>query len=175
MYVGSGSNQIVVNGLLPTSPAVQVTPARGTIGFAELNTITDTIYVNSLGTHAGEVNLTLTVSPPGVAYSFVPASVSLTATNKSVATKLSILPAAAVLPLGDNYTALVQASAAGGSTGYAPIRLLMRSAMFTSITKIGCNSSNQMDVSLSWQINGSSVSSLWIQDTATPAFPGRRD
>lgn len=91
-----------------------------------------------------------------------PASVSLTATNKSVATKLSILPAAAVLPLGDNYTALVQASAAGGSTGYAPIRLLMRSAMFTSITKIGCNSPNQMDVSLSWQINGFSVSSLWI-------------
>jgi hypothetical protein len=26
---------------------------------------------------------------------------------------------------------------------------------------------------VSWQINGSGVPSLWIQDTTTPAFPGR--
>jgi hypothetical protein len=173
VYVSSGSNQVVVYGLLPTNPAVQVTPVHGTLGFAELNTIIDTIYVNSLGNYTGQVNLTLTGLPPGVKYSFVPASVSLTATNKVVATKLTISPADAVLPLSDNYTALVQASAAGGSTSYAPIRLLMRSATFTSVTKIGCNASNQMDVSLSWQINGSAAPSLWIQDTTTPAFPGR--
>jgi hypothetical protein len=81
----------------------------------------------------------------------------------------SASPAAAVLPLSDNYTVLVQANSAGGIS-YAAIRLLMRSAMFTSVTKIGCKSSNQMDVSLSWQINGSAAPSLWIQDTTTPSF-----
>jgi hypothetical protein len=75
--------------------------------------------------------------------------------------------------LSDNYTVLVQASAAGGGTSYAPIRLLMRSAVFSSVTDAGCNSSDQMNVSLSWQVNGSGAPALWIQDATTPAFPGR--
>jgi hypothetical protein len=173
VYVSSGSNQVAVYGLLPTTRAVQVTPAHGTLAVTALNMLTDTVYVNSIGNYTGQVSLTLTGLPPGVTYSFTPASVSLTSTNKSVATNLSISPAGAALPLSGNYTVLVHASAAGGSTSYTPIRLLMRSASFTSVTKIGCNASNQMNVSLSWQINGTLAPSLWIQDTTTPAFPGR--
>jgi PQQ-like domain len=173
VYVGSGSNQVVVYGLLPTTPSVEVTPQLGTLAFTALNTKAENIFVNSVGGYTGQVILTLTGLPPGLTYSFAPASVNLTSMNTSVATSLSISPAGAVLPLSDNYTVLVQASAAGGSTSSAPIRLLMRNALFTSVTKVGCNSSNQMSASLSWQINGSAVPSLWIQDTTTPTFPGR--
>jgi hypothetical protein len=172
VYVASGSNQVAVYGLLPTTPTVEVAPAYGTLAFTALNTKSVYVFVNSVAGYTGQVNLALTGLPAGVTYSFTPASVSLTSTNKSVATSLSISPAGAVLPLNDNYTVLVQASA-GGSTSYAPIRLLMRSAVFTSVTKVGCNSSNQMDASVSWQINGSGSPSLWIQDPTTPSFPGR--
>ncbi len=173
VYVASGSNQVAVYGLLPTTPSVQVAPSLGSLTFAALNAKNDNVYVNSFGGYTGQVTLTLTGLPPGVTYSFNPATVKLTSTKTSKVTVLSISPANAVLPLIDNYTVLVQASAAGGGTSDAPIRLLMRSALFTSVTKVGCNSSNQMNASLSWQINGSSAPSLWIQDATTPAFPGR--
>ncbi len=173
VYVGSGSNQVAVYGLLPTSPTVLVTPALGTLGFTALNAKNSTVYVNSVGGYTGKVSLTLTGLPPGATYSFLPAALTLTSTKTSVATKLTISPADAVLPLSDNYTVLIQASAAGGGTSYAPIRLLMRSALFTSVTKVGCNSSNQMNASLSWQISGSASPSIWIQDATTPSFPGR--
>jgi hypothetical protein len=172
VYVSSGSNQVAVYGLLPTTPTVEVTPAYGTLAFTALNTKTVVIFVNSVAGYTGHVSLALTGLPSGMTYSFTPASVSLTSTNKSVASTLSLSPAGAVLPLSDNYTVLVQAGA-GGGTSYAPLRLLMRSATFTSATKVGCNSSNQMNASVSWQINGSGSPSLWIQDATTPAFPGR--
>ena len=172
VYVSSGSNHVGVYGLLPTTPTVQVSPAYGTLAFTALNTKSEAVFVNSVAGYTGQVNLTLTGLPPGVTYTFTPASVTLTSTNKSIASTLSLSPAGAVLPLNDNYTVLVQASA-GGGTSYAPLRLLMRSATFTAVTKVGCNSSNQMNVSVSWQINGSSSPSLWIQDATTPAFPGR--
>jgi hypothetical protein len=173
VYVASGSNQVAVYGLLPTTPSVQVAASLGTLTFAALNTKNDNVYVNSLGGYTGQVSLSLTGLPPGVTYSFNPATVKLTSAKSSKVTVLSISPADAVLPLSDNYTVLVQASAAGGGTSYAPIRLLTRSAVFSSVTNAGCNSSNQMNVSLSWQVNGSSAPSLWIQDATTPAFPGR--
>ncbi len=173
VYVGTGSNQVVVYGLLPTAPTVLVTPAIGTVAFTGLNTDSAYIYVNSLGGYTGKVSMALSGLPPGVSYSFTPATVNLTSKAQSVTTTLSISPAGAVLPLNDNYTVLVQATTAGGTKSYTPIRLLMRSAQFTAVTKVGCNSSNQMNVSVSWQINGSGAPSLWIQDTTTPAFPGR--
>lgn len=173
VYVASGSNQVAVYGLLPTTPSVQVTPATGTLAFTALDARTENVFVNSVGGYTGEVVLTLSGLPPGLTYSFTPASVSLTSKKTSVASSLSISPAGAVLPLSDNYTVLVQASAAGGSTGYAPIRLLTRNAVFSKVTKVGCNSSNQMNASLTWSINGSSVPTLWIQTASTsPVFPG---
>ncbi|MGO9632493.1 MAG: hypothetical protein ACLPX1_01195 [Steroidobacteraceae bacterium] len=173
VYVGSGSNQVAVYGPLPTTSSVQVSMSQGTVSFTALNTKTVITYVNSVGGYTGKVSLTLTGLPSGATYSFTPASVTLTSTTHSVASTLSIAPAGAVLPLSDNYTALVEASPAGGGTSYAPVRLLMRTAQFTSVTKVGCNSSNQMNVSVSWQINGSGAPALWIQDSTTPAFPGR--
>jgi len=172
VYVSSGSNQVAVYGLLPKAPTVEVAPAYGTLAFTALNTKAVSVFVNSVAGYTGQVNLALTGLPSGVTYSFTPASVSLTSTTKSVASTLSLSPAGAVLPLNDNTTVLVQASA-GGSTSYAPLRLLMRSATFTSVTKVGCNSSNQMNASVSWQVNGSGSPSLWIQDATTPVFPGR--
>ena len=129
-------------------PSVQVAASLGTLTFAALNTKNDNVYVNSLGGYTGQVSLSLTGLPPGVTYSFNPATVKLTSAKPSKVTVLSISPADAVLPLSDNYTVLVQASAAGGGTSYAPIRLLTRSAVFSSVTNAGCNSSNQMNVSL---------------------------
>jgi hypothetical protein len=173
VYVGSASNQVAVYGLLPTTGAVQVTPLNGTLAFTGLNTNAENIFINSVGGYTGQVSLTLTGLPPGVTYSFAPASVKLTSKTQSIVTKLSISPQGAILPLGDNYTVLVQAGPANGSISYAPIRLLMRSATFTSVTKVACNSSDQMNASVSWQINGSGAPSLWIQDATTPTFPGR--
>jgi len=173
VYVASGSNQVAVYGLLPRTPSIQVAPSLGTLVFATLNTKNDNVYVNSFGGYTGQVSLSLTGLPSGVTYSFNPATVNLTSAKSSKVTVLSISPAGAVLPLSDNYTVLVQASAAGGGTSYAPIRLLMRSAVFSSVTDAGCNSSDQMNVSLSWQVNGSGAPALWIQDATTPAFPGR--
>jgi hypothetical protein len=173
VYVGSGSNEVSVYGLLPTIPSVQLTPAFGTLAFTALNSKPVSVNVNSFGGYTGKVSLTLTGLPSGATYSFTPASVTLTSKKQSVATSLSISPAGAVLPLNDEYSVLVQASAAGGGTSYASIRLNMRSALFTAASKVGCNSSNQMNESLSWQMNGSSAPALWIQDTTTPAFPGR--
>ena len=129
--------------------------------------------MNSVGGYTGTVTLTLTGLPPGVTYSFNPATVTLSAKNTTVTSALQISPATAFLPLDDNYTVLVQGSAAGGITGYAPIRLLTRDALFSSATKVGCNSSNQMSASLGWQIGGSGAPSIWIQDPITPIFPGR--
>jgi hypothetical protein len=173
VYVGSGSNEVIVYGLLPATPSIQVTPAVGTLSFTALNTKSVDIYVNSIGGYTGAVSLTVTGLPSGMTYSFSRPSVTLTATKQSVVSSLSISPAGASLPLNDNYSVLVQASAAGGSTGYGPMRLLMRTAKYTSVTKVGCNSSNQMNASLSWQMNGSSAPALWIQDSTTPNFPGR--
>jgi hypothetical protein len=65
------------------------------------------------------------------------------------------------------------ATGTGGITNYAPIRLLMRTASYTSVTKVGCNGSNQMNANLAWQVNGSDSPSIWIQDPASPMFPGR--
>jgi hypothetical protein len=166
------SNQVVVYGLLPTTPSFLIAPATGTLAFTALNPQSENIFVSPIHGYTGKVNLSLTGVPAGMTYSFTPATVSVTSA-KSVTSSLSLSPAGAVLPLNDNYTVLVQATDSSGATSYAPIRLLMRSATFTSVTKVGCNSSNQMNVSLSWQINGSSVPSLWIQDGASPAFPGR--
>jgi hypothetical protein len=172
VYVASGSNQVAVYGLLPSTAAVHVTAAIGTLGFTALNANSENVFVNSFGGYTGEVVLTLTGLPPGLTYSFTPATVSLTKTKTTAVSSLSISPAGAVLPMRDNYTVLVQASGAAGSTGYAPIRLLTRYAKFSSVTKVGCNSSNQMNASLTWYIDGSSVPTMWTQNSTSPVFPG---
>jgi hypothetical protein len=55
VYVATGSNQVAVYGLLPTTPSVQVTPTSATVKFVALNTSSQVIEVNSLGgaTRAG--------------------------------------------------------------------------------------------------------------------------
>lgn len=174
LYIGSGANQIDVYGPLPESPAVQISPAKSIMTFSDgLNAVSDTLYVNSLGGYAGAVDLSLTGLPAGVSYSFSKATVTLKSNGKSVATTLTINPAAAVLPLADNYTIVIQASAAGSAVGSAPMRLNLRSAQFTAASKIACNAQNDMSASISWAIGGSSVPSVWIQDPTTPTFPGR--
>jgi hypothetical protein len=145
VYVASGSNQVAVYGLLPSTAAVHVTAAIGTLGFTALNANSENVFVNSFGGYTGEVVLTLTGLPPGLTYSFTPATVSLTKTKTTAVSSLSISPAGAVLPMRDNYTVLVQASGAAGSTGYA---------------------------SLTWYIDGSSVPTMWTQNSTSPVFPG---
>lgn len=112
--------------------------------------------------------------PAGATYSFTPAALTLAATDTTVTTNLSISMAGAAMPLASDYTVTVQASAAGGGSRYAGPRLSTRSALFTAVSKVGCNSSNQMDERVSWQMNGSIAPALFIQDAITPAFPGRK-
>jgi hypothetical protein len=171
LYVGSGSNQVAVYGPLPTAPSVLVTAASATLNMAGLSPKAELIYVNSVGGLTGTVNLSVSGLPAGVTYTLSKPTVTLTATTP-VSDTLTISPADATLPLNDNYTILVQASSTSGTT-YAPIRILMRSATYTSATKNSCNASNQMSANLAWQINGSATPSLWIQDPTTPNFPGR--
>ena len=173
VYVGTGSNEVSVFGLLPTVPSVVVTPAFGTVAFTALNPSSVAVYVNPIAGYIGKVSLTLTGLPAGATYTFSPASVNLSATQKPVTSNLSIAPAGATFPLANDYSVVVQASAAGGGTSYTSIRLNTRSALFTAFSKVGCNSSNQMNESVTWQMNGSTAPALWIQDAATPAFPGR--
>jgi len=173
VYVGSGSNQVSVFGLLPTVPSVVVTPAFGTVAFTALNPATVAVYVNPIAGYIGKVTLTLTGLPPGATYTFTPSTVNLTATHKPVTSNLSVSLVGATFPLANDYSVLVQASAAGGGTSYTGIRLNTRSALLSAPSKAGCNSSNQMNDSLTWQMNGSVAPALWIQDAATPAFPGR--
>ena len=173
VYVGSGSNQVVVFGPLPVTASVDVTPQVATITFTALNSNSDTVFVNALGGYKGKVTLALTGLPPGFTYSFTPASVTLSAKTVSVASTLSISPAAATLPLSDDYTVLVQASPVGASTSYTPIRLNTRTAKITAAAKVACNSSNQMSATVSWQMNGSEAQQIWIEDATTPIFPGR--
>jgi hypothetical protein len=111
--------------------------------------------------------------PAGVTYSFSAPHPTLTSTKLTVGTTLSISPAGAVLPLNDDYTVMVQATTTIGITSYAPIRLVLRSAKYTSVTKAACNAAKQMSANLAWQINGSGMPSVWIQDPTTPIFPGR--
>ena len=173
VYVGSGSNEVTVFGLLPTAPSVLVTPAFGTVAFTALNPGTVAVYVNPIAGYVGKVSLTLSGLPPGATYTFTPATVNLAATHKTVTSNLSISTAAATLPLANDYSVLIQGSAAGGGTSYASIRINTRSALFSAPAKVGCNSSNQMNESLNWQMNGSVAPALFIQDATTPAFPGR--
>jgi hypothetical protein len=173
VYVATGSNQVVAYGLLPTAPAIGVTPTSGTVGILGLEPLTQVIYANAIAGYTGTVTLSLSGLPSGVTYSFVTPSFPLTTAKPTVGTGLTISPAGAVLPLNDNYTITVTATGTGGQTGSAPIRVLMRSAAIPSATSAGCNGSNQMSVDLSWQINGSGVPAIWIQDPTTPNFPGR--
>ncbi len=174
VYVGSGSNQVSVFGLLPTVPSIIVTPAFGTLAFTAQIPASVAVYVNPIAGYTGKVSLTLTGGlPAGATYSFTPATVSLGATHKPVTSVLSISPAGAALPLANDYSVQIQASAAGASTSVTSIRLNMRSALLGAPARAGCNSSKQMNESLTWQMNGSVAPALWIQDAATPAFPGR--
>jgi hypothetical protein len=173
VYVGSGSNQVVVFGLLPATPTVDVTPQVGSIAFTALNANSDVVFVNALGGYKGTVSLALTGLPAGFTYSFTPASVTLNAKTTSVASTLSISPAAATLPLNDDYTVLIQASPVGAATSYTPVRLNTRTAKITAAAKVACNSSNQMSATVSWQMNGSDAQQIWIEDATTPVFPGR--
>jgi hypothetical protein len=173
VYVGSGSNQVVVFGLLPATAAVDVTPQVGSIAFTALNANSDVVFVNALGGYKGSVTLALTGLPPGFTYSFTPASVTLNAKTTSIASTLSISPAAATLPLSDDYTVLVRATPVGAATTYTPVRLNTRTAKITAAAKVACNSANQMSATVSWQMNGSESQGIWIQDATTPVFPGR--
>ena len=91
------------------------------------------------------------------------AKISATQVNKSSPAGQAILWA----------TEMEKAPAAGAGTSFMSIRLNTRSALLGAPSKVGCNSSNQMNESLTWQINGSVAPALWIQDATTPAFPGR--
>lgn len=173
LYVGTGSNQVVAYGLLPTTPSVTVTAGKPTLNMVDLDKITDIIYVNPYGGYKGTVSLSVAGLPPGVTYSFNKTSVTLTAKSKATPVTLTISPADAVLPLKDNYTVTVEATATGAGSSSIPIRFFTRSATFPTATSAGCNSSNQMSANLTWQINGSSTPTIWIQDSASPNFPGR--
>ncbi len=172
VYVGTASNQVAVYGLLPTIPTVQVSAQTPTMSLTGLQPLTTTIWVNSLAGYLGKVNVSVSGLPPGASYSFSATTVTLSATKKTVSTKLTISPGTATLPLGDSYTIVVRATAANGATSYAPMRLAARTARVTAVSA-GCNASNQMSADVSWSINGSGIPSLWIQDPQTPTFPGR--
>ncbi len=171
VYVGTASNQVAVYGLLPTAPSVQVSAQTPTVSLTGLQPITATIWVNSLAGYTGKVTLGVSGLPPGAGYSLSATTVTLTATKKSGTTKLTISPGTATLPLNDNYTVVIRATASGAAS-YAPLRLAARTAHL-SATSAGCNASKQMSADISWTINGSGIPSLWIQDPQTPTFPGR--
>jgi hypothetical protein len=173
VYVGSGSNQVIVYGPLPAAPSIQLTTTSATVEFVGLRTTSQPIYLNSFGGYTGAVNLTLSGLPAGMSYSFAHPTVTLTAKTATSQNALTIMPESADLPLSDNYTVVIQANGAGGLTAYAPMRLWTRNAEFTSVNIVGCNAQNQMSANLAWQIGGSGVPTLWIQDPTTPNFPGR--
>jgi hypothetical protein len=173
VYVGTGSNQVAVYGLLPQTPTVQLSPTSAEVTFTALTASTETINVNAIAGYTGTVDLSVIGLPTGFSAAFSTNSVTLTSSRTSFSPSLTISPANAITPLADSYTILVQASAAGGVTSYTPVRLYTRKAAFTSVTKVACNSSLQMDANVAWKIDGSSYPTLWIQDTTTPQFPGR--
>lgn len=128
IIASNDSNEIASRELPPASrlvPGISIGPEL------ERSLSSVSVYVNSVGSHTGKISLTLIDLPSGVTYTFTPASITLTSTTNSVGVNLSIARAGAVLPLSDNFAALVEASAAGRGTSYAPVRLLMRSAQFT--------------------------------------------
>lgn len=173
VYVGTGSNQVGVYGLLPSAPALQVTPTTGTMPFIALDSNWQNIYVNALGGYSGTVTLTVTGVPAGVTVKFAPASVTLSSTATQAVAAMTVNPANATLPLKSVATLNVKASGSGGLAATTPVRLYLRNAIFTSESKANCNSSNQMAANLAWQIDGSGTPSIWIQDPASPTFPGR--
>jgi hypothetical protein len=173
VYISTESNQVVVYGLLPTTPSVGLTPTNPTMTFTALNPTSQFFHVNSIGGYTGSVSLAVTGLPPGVTYSLTHSTTKLTSTRPTISTELTISPASAVLPLNDNYTILLQATSSTGVISYAPIRLSLRTAKVTSTSAAGCNSSNQMSANMSWTSSGSSEPSIWIQDSTTPNFPGR--
>jgi hypothetical protein len=173
VYIGTGSNQVAVYGLLPTTPSVQLAVSNPTLRLVALNSITEKIYINAIAGFKGTVKLTVSGLPPGTSYSLSKTSVALTKNTTSAASTLTIAPGTAVLPLNDHYTVVVQATTTTGVTRYAPVRLVTRNGLFLSTTSAGCNNLNQMSANLKWQINGSGVPSIWIQDPQTPSFPGR--
>jgi hypothetical protein len=172
VYIGTGSNQVAVYGLLPILPAVQLSGRNPTLLLAALNSKTQNVYINALAGYTGTVTLTVSGLPSGMTYSFNPTTVNLTTAKPSRVSGLTISPGAAVLPLADNYTVVVRAVPANGPPAYFPFRLYARYATLQAASA-GCNSLNQMSATLSWQINGSGIPSIWIQDPQTPIFPGR--
>ena len=110
--------------------------------------------------------------PAGATYTLNPSSMKITAAKPSRIAGLTISPAAAAVPLADNYTIVVQALPTRGTAAYATFRLYARSATLTAASA-GCSPSNQMSANVTWQINGSGTPSIWIQDPQTPVFPGR--
>jgi hypothetical protein len=171
VYVASLSNQVAVYGLLPTSPTLQLSALSPTLRASGLGTTKENIALNSLGGFVGNVTLSLSGLPAGATYTFTKSTIHV-ASGASLKTVLSVSLSSAVLPLADAYTLVVQGTA-GKSTSYAPIRLYARGAAYTSISKLACNSSNQMSASLSFNVNGSGGPSIWIQDPSSPTFPGR--
>lgn len=173
VYVGTGANQVVVYGLLPTVPSLQLSLANPTLRILVLKAVSEKITINSFGGLKGAVNLSVSGLPPGTSYSFTKPSVTLTKNVSSVNSNLTINPGTAVLPLDYNYTVVITATSATGVRRSAPLRLVTRNGLYTTIKKTDCNDLNQMAVDLTWQIDGSGVPSVWIQDPQTPNFPGR--
>ncbi len=172
-YVGTASFQVAVYGLLPNTPSVQVIPANPTITSTALNPIPQNVYVRPLGGYKGPVTLAVSGLPPGVTYSFAEPSVTITATTTQITDRLTLSPANAVLPLNDNYTLVITASGTDGVIATAPFRLSMRYAIYTSESKAACNAQEEMSANLAWRISGASGPAIWVQDSASPNWPGR--
>jgi hypothetical protein len=172
VYVATASNQVVAYGLLPTTPAVQLSMVSPTMRATALNSVSDNIYVNSLGGFAGTVSLSVSGLPPGATYTLSKPTLTLAA-GGSVRSLFTLSLSGATLPLQDNYTLIVQATTAAGVNSYAPIRFQARLGSFTAFSMLACNSSNQMSASLTYTTGGSQTPSIFIQDPTTPSFPGR--
>jgi len=173
VYVGTGSNQVLVYGLLPATPALQVSLSNPTLRIVALKAISEKININSLGGLKGTVNLSVSGLPPGATYSFTKTSVTLTKKVTLVNSNLTIYPVTATLPMDWNYTVVITATTTTGVSASAPLRLVTRNGLYTTVAKNSCNDQNQMSADLTWQINGSGRPSVWIQDPLTPSFPGR--
>jgi hypothetical protein len=174
VYVGTGSNQVAVYGLLPTTAALQISLANPTLRVVALKAISEKITINAFGGMKGAVNVTVSGLPPGATYLFTKTQVNLTKKVTSANSNLTIYPATATLPMDWNYTVVVTAtSVLTGASVSAPLRLVTRSGLYSAVTKIGCNELNQMSAQLTWQISGSGTPSVWIQDPLSPNFPGR--
>jgi hypothetical protein len=171
VYVATGSNQVAAYGLLPTNPAVQITPNAPTLHANALSSVAENISINSFGGYAGTVSLSVTGLPPGASYTLSKSVVTIAAQGTAT-TKLTVSLGNVVFPLQDSYTLVVQ-GIAGGANSYAPIRLLERAASYTAVSSAGCNSSNDMSANLTYKTSGSQTPTIWIQDPTTPTFPGR--